>query len=113
MLVTSSTTRKHHNLEKVQFLGHVILKEGIVVDPSKVEDVLKWESPKAVTEIKSFLGLAGYYRHFIEGFSKIATPLTRLTRKDQPFEWNQKCEDAFQKLKVRLTSAPILILSDP
>ena len=63
-------------------MGHVISAQGIAVDPAKVEAVVKWESPKSATEIKSFVGLAGYYRRFIEGFSKIFAPLTLLTRKD-------------------------------
>ncbi|WJX17476.1 hypothetical protein P8452_07389 [Trifolium repens] len=100
-------------LKKVQFLGHVISKEGIAVDPAKVEAVTKWESPKNVGEIRSFLGLAGYYRRFIEGFSKIALPMTQLTRKGKAFEWTQECEESFQKLKERLTSSPILVLPDP
>ncbi|RDX81025.1 Retrovirus-related Pol polyprotein from transposon 17.6, partial [Mucuna pruriens] len=75
-------------LEEVSFLGHVISRGGIGVDPSKVEVVLKWETPKSVSEIRSFLGLAGYYRRFIEGFSKIALPLTELTRKGVAFVWN-------------------------
>lgn len=100
-------------LKEVQFLGHVISKEGIVVDPSKVEVVTKWESPKNVGEIRSFLGLVGYYRRFIEGFSNIALPMTQLTRKGKKFEWTKECEESFQKLKERLTSSPILILPDP
>ena len=100
-------------LDKVNFLGHVISKEGVSVDPAKVNSVLEWDRPRTVTEITSFLGLAGYYRRFIEGFSKLALPLTRLTRKDQPFEWTEKCEQSFQTLKGRLTTAPILILPDP
>ncbi|WJX78131.1 hypothetical protein P8452_61384 [Trifolium repens] len=100
-------------LKEVQFLGHVISKEDIAVDPTKVEAVTKWESPKNVGEIRSFLGLAGYYRRFIEGFSKIALPMTQLTRKGKTFEWTQECEESFQKLKERLTSSPILVLPDP
>jgi len=99
-------------MDEVQFLGHVISAQGIVVDPTKVEAVVKWENPKSATEIRSFVGLASYYRRFIEGFSKIVTPLTQLTRKDQPFTWTVKCEESFQELKRRLTSAPILIISD-
>jgi len=72
-------------MDEVQFLGHVISAQGIAVDPAKVEAVVKWESPKSATEIRSFVGLAGYYKRFIEGFSKIVVPLTLLTRKDQPF----------------------------
>lgn len=85
-------------LEQVQFLGHVISKEGISVDPAKVEAVLKWRPPTTPTKVRSFLGLAGYYRRFIEGFSRIATPLTRLTRKDVKFIWDDNCERAFQTL---------------
>jgi len=69
----------------VQFLGHVISVQGITVDPSKINTMLKWERPRTVTEVQSFLGLAGYYRRFVEGFSKMVSPLTQLTRKDQPF----------------------------
>jgi hypothetical protein len=100
-------------LEEVNFLGHVISGKGIAVDPSKIEAVLQWEPPRTVTEIRSFLGLAGYYRRFIEGFSKLALPLTRLTRKNQAFVWDQKCEDSFQELKHRLTTAPVLVLPNP
>ena len=100
-------------LEEVKFLGHVISKGGIKVDPAKVEAVIGWERPKTVTEIRSFLGLAGYYRRFIEGFSRIALPLTRLTRKGQPFVWTSKCEESFQDLKHRLTTSPVLVLPDP
>ena len=74
-------------MTSVQFLGHMISAQGISVDPSKVEAVLNCERPKSMTEIRSFVGLTGYYRRFIEGFSRIAAPLTQLTRKDQPFAW--------------------------
>ena len=100
-------------LNEVSFLGHVISKNGIAVDPTKVEAVSQWEAPKTVSEIRSFLGLAGYYRKFIEGFSKLALPLTKLTRKGQAFIWDSDCEKGFQELKRRLTSAPILILPNP
>ena len=97
-------------LKEVIFLGHVISAGGICVDPGKVEAVLKWEKPTNVTEIRSFLGLAGYYRRFIEGFSTIASPLTKLTRKEVRFNWSKECEESFQELKRRLTSAPVLAL---
>jgi len=99
-------------MEEVQFLGHVISVHGIEVDLAKVEAVVQWESPKSTTKIRSFVGLAGYYRRFIEGFSKIVAPLTLLTQKDQPFTWTDKCEESFQELKRRLTSAPILVIPD-
>jgi len=99
-------------MDEVQFFGHVISAQWIVVDPAKVEAVVKWENPKSATKIRSFLGLTGYYRRFIEGFSKIVAPLTLLTRKDQPFTWTDKCEESFQELKRRLTSAPILVIPD-
>ncbi|XP_071687339.1 uncharacterized protein [Rutidosis leptorrhynchoides] len=92
------------------FLGHVICQEGIKVDPSKIEAVMKWNAPKTLTEIKSFLGLAGYYRRFIKDFSKIAGPLTKLTRKDVSFQWGDEQEKAFQTLKQLLCQAPILAL---
>ncbi|KAD6454562.1 hypothetical protein E3N88_09268 [Mikania micrantha] len=74
-------------LREVQFLGHVVCVDGILVDPSKLQAVMKWSSPKTPTEIKSFLGLAGYYRRFIQDFARIASPLTKLTRKDVKFVW--------------------------
>jgi len=99
-------------LDEVQFLGLVISSHGISVDPSKIETVLKWERPQTVTEVRSFLGLAGYYRRFVEGFSKMVSPLTQLTRKDQPFSWTGKCEECFEEMKKRLTTTPILIIPD-
>ena len=100
-------------LKEVSFLGHVILKGGIDVDSSNIEVVPQWEALKYVSEIRSFLGLAGYYRKFIKGFSKLALPLMQLTRKGQAFIWTSQCEASFQELKRRLTTAPILILHDP
>lgn len=97
-------------LREVVFLGHVVSGEGISVDSKKVEAIIDWERPKNVSEVRSFLGLAGYYRRFVEGFSQIATPLSRLTRKDLKFVWDEKCENSFQELKRRLTSAPVLTL---
>ncbi|GJU93245.1 putative reverse transcriptase domain-containing protein [Tanacetum coccineum] len=96
----------------VQFLGHVIDSEGIHVDPAKIEAIKDWASPKTPTEIRQFLGLAGYYRRFIEGFSKIARPMTKLTQKSVKFEWGEKAEAAFQLLKQKLCSAPILALPE-
>ena len=99
-------------LTQIHFLGHVVSKDGLAVDPSKVEAVLKWERPRNATEVRSFLGLAGYYRRFIENFAKIANPLTKLTRKAIRFVWSDACEESFQELKKRLTTAPVLALPD-
>jgi hypothetical protein len=99
-------------LKQVSFLGHIISEGGISVDPSKIQDVLSWEAPKSVSEIHSFLGLAGYYRRFIEGFSKRIKTMTELLGKDKKFEWTAKCESSFQELKQRLTIAPVLIMPD-
>ena len=82
------------------------------MDPEKVEALMSWERPKSVFEIRSFLGLTGYYRRFIEDFSRLAAPMTRLTRKEVKFDWDDQCEEAFQELKRRLTTAPILIVPD-
>ncbi|GKF52209.1 hypothetical protein Tco_0148676, partial [Tanacetum coccineum] len=91
------------------FLGHVIDSEGIHVGPTKIETIKDWTSPKSPTEIRQFLGLAGYYRRFIEGFSKIAKPMTKLTQKKVKFEWGDKQEADFQLLKQKLCSALELI----
>ncbi|GJT16954.1 putative reverse transcriptase domain-containing protein [Tanacetum coccineum] len=99
-------------IPKVQFLGHVIDSKGIHVDPAKIESIKDWASPKSPTEIRQFLGLVGYYRRFIEGFSKIAKPMTKLTQKKVKFEWGDKQETAFQLLKQKLCSAPILALPE-
>jgi hypothetical protein len=97
-------------MKQVGFLGHVISKGGISVDPSKVQYVLSWNAPMSVGDIQSFLGLAGHYRRFIEGFSKISKPMTELLEKDKKFEWTSACETSFQELKKRLTTAPILVM---
>jgi hypothetical protein len=99
-------------LTQVQFLGHVIDQGGIHVDPTKIDAVKQWNAPKSSTEIRQFLGLAGYYRRFIENFSKIAQPLTKLTQKDKPYVWGDEQENAFQILKHKLCNAPILSLPD-
>ncbi|KAK1411706.1 hypothetical protein QVD17_38266 [Tagetes erecta] len=99
-------------LREVHFLGHVINREGIHVDPAKIEAIKNWEAPRSPTEVRQFLGLAGYYRRFIENFSKIAQPLTLLTSKDRKYEWCEKQEEAFQTLKQKLCSAPILSLPE-
>ncbi|GJT17504.1 putative reverse transcriptase domain-containing protein [Tanacetum coccineum] len=97
-------------LSKVAFLGHIVSAEGITMDPAKVEAITKWPRPTSVTEVRSFLGLAGYYRRFVEGFSRLALPLTKLMRKGEKFVWNEEREKSFEELKQRLVSAPILTL---
>ncbi|GKA95618.1 putative nucleotidyltransferase, ribonuclease H [Tanacetum coccineum] len=99
-------------LREVQFLGHVINGNGIHVDPSKIEAVKNWKAPRTPTEVRSFLGLAGYYRRFIENFSKIAKSLTILTQKCKTFDWGEEQELAFQTLKDKLCNAPVLALPD-
>ncbi|GJX32393.1 putative reverse transcriptase domain-containing protein [Tanacetum coccineum] len=99
-------------IPKVQFLRHVIDSRGIHVDPAKIESIKDWASPKTPTEIRQFLGLAGYYRRFIEGFSKIAKSMTKLTQKGIKFDWGEKEENAFQLIKQKLCSAPILALPE-
>jgi hypothetical protein len=96
----------------VQFLGHITNEKGIMVDQAKVEAVMRWEGSRTAMEIQRFLGLAGYYRRFIQDFSKIATPLTALTQKNAKFIWVPNQERAFENLKQKLSSAPILALPD-
>ncbi|GKA21246.1 putative reverse transcriptase domain-containing protein [Tanacetum coccineum] len=99
-------------IPKVRFLGHVIDSRGIHVDPAKIESIKDWASPKTPTEIRQFLGLAGYYWRFIEGFSKIAKSMTKLTQKGIKFDWGEKEENVFQLIKQKLCSAPILALPE-
>ncbi|GJZ58978.1 putative reverse transcriptase domain-containing protein [Tanacetum coccineum] len=99
-------------LQEIQFLGHVINSECIKVDPDKIEAVMKWQTPKDVGDIQSFLGLAGYYRRFIQDFSKIALSLTKLTKKNTPFVWGDEQEEDFVTLWRRLCETPILVLPE-
>ncbi|GJZ54578.1 putative reverse transcriptase domain-containing protein [Tanacetum coccineum] len=114
--IEKSESDSHLNLNrwlrKVQFLGHVINGNGIHVDPNKIEAVKNWKAPRNPTEVRSFLRLAGYYRRFIENFSKITKSLTILTQKSKTFEWGEEHELAFQTLKDKLCSAPVLALPD-
>ena len=98
-------------LDSVAFFGHVISAEGVYVDPQNIEAIVNWKPPTNVTEIQSFLGLARYYRKFVEGFSKLAAPLTKLTRKEEKFVWSEACQQSFDELKMKLTSAPVLTFS--
>jgi hypothetical protein len=90
----------------------VVSNGEIAIDPSKVQDVLNWKAPTNVNEIRSFLGLAKYYRRFIEGFSKLAKPMTTLLEKNAKFVWSDKCQANFEELKRRLTTAPVFTLPD-
>ncbi|WVZ80113.1 hypothetical protein U9M48_027616 [Paspalum notatum var. saurae] len=99
-------------IAEVKFLGHVISNGGIAVDQSKVSEVQNWKIAGNVKDIRSFLGLAGYYRHFIEGFSKIAKPMTALLEKNIKFQWTSACQKAFEELKKRLTTTPVLTFPD-
>jgi len=97
-------------IEEVFFLGHVVNKNGLAVDPKKIEAVVEWERPTNVWEIQSCLGLAGYYRRFIEGFTALSMPLTTLTRKNAPNIWSEACDASFQELKHKLVTVPVLSL---
>ncbi|GKC23413.1 putative reverse transcriptase domain-containing protein [Tanacetum coccineum] len=97
-------------LDSVQFLGHVIDSKGVHIDPSKIEAIKNWTAPTTPIEVRQFLGLAEYYRRFIEGFYLIAKPLTKLTQKNKKYEWGEDEEEVFQMLKHKLCSAPILAL---
>jgi hypothetical protein len=99
-------------LKEIKFLGHTISQEGVSVDPKKVQEVMDWKPPTTMRQIRSFLGLAGYYRRFIPDFSRIAKPMTQLLKKGVKFEWSQKCEDAFHTLRQHLTTAPVLAQPD-
>jgi hypothetical protein len=99
-------------LKGVPFLGHVLSKDGILVNPTKVQEVLDWKALILVHEVWRFLSLAGYYRRFIPDFSKITKPMTRLLQKDEKFVWTPECEAAFHTLRTLLTSAPILAQPD-
>jgi hypothetical protein len=99
-------------LKEISFLGHISSEGGISIDPSKVKDVLSWNTPQNVSDIRSFLGLVGYRRRFIEGFSKISTPMTELLAKGQTFEWTPRREANFLESKKRRTMAPILTMPD-
>ncbi|KAA3469563.1 RNA-directed DNA polymerase-like protein [Gossypium australe] len=96
-------------LREVKFLGHIVSAESIGVNPSKILAVVDWKPPRNVSEVRSFLGLAGYDRRFVKGFSMIATQITKLLQKDVKFEWSEKCQQSFDQLKVLLTKAPLLV----
>jgi hypothetical protein len=97
----------------IHYLGHIISEEGITMDPEKIETIKGWTTPKNVTEVRSFMGLVGYYKRFIVGFSRITHPITSSQRKGKKFQWTTECEMSFQQLKQLLTNAPILQIVDP
>jgi hypothetical protein len=99
--------------KQIHYLGHVLSKEGVAVDPDKIRSIMEWPTPRDVSDIRSFLGLAGYYRIFIKDFSKIGCPITALQKKGTKFLWTQQCEERFQTLKHLLTHAPVLKIADP
>jgi hypothetical protein len=99
-------------LDSVKFLGHTISSKGISVDPTKVQEVMDWKPSTSVHQIRSFLGLAGYYRRFIPDFSKIAKSMTELLKKEVKFCWDDKCDEAFHTLRKLLTTAPVLAQLD-
>lgn len=95
---------------EIGFLGHVVSDKGVSVDQEKIKAIADWPRPRNATEIKSFLGLAGYYRRFVKGFASMAQPLTKLTGKDVQFVWTEGCDVSFSKLKMMLTTTPVLAL---
>ena len=97
-------------LDSVSFLGHVVSKDGVMVNSSKIEVVKSLVRRTYVTEVRSFVGFASYYRRFVKGFSSVASQLTNLTKQNVPFVWSDECEESFQSLKTLLTTAPILTL---
>jgi len=99
--------------DKIQYLGHMISKDGIAVDPDKIKAIINWHVPRDVSNVRSFIGITSYYRKFIEGFSKIAYPITSLKKKGKKYEWSEKCEESFKRLKELLTTTPILKIVDP
>jgi hypothetical protein len=99
-------------LKEIQFLGHVLSAKGIAVDPSKAKDIFEWKPPTTVHQVQCFLGLAGYYHRFIPDFSKLIKPITSLLKNDTKFNWSSRCNEAFERLKVLLTTAPVLAQPD-
>ena len=97
-------------MEEIAFLGQIISKEGVKPDPLKIKAIQEWKSPRNVIEIWSFSGLVGYYLGFVKDFSTVAKPLTALLKKNTPFQWNEKCQYSFERLKEAFTTTPVLAL---
>ncbi|GJP66655.1 hypothetical protein CLOP_g23567 [Closterium sp. NIES-67] len=106
-------SKSNFALEKVQFLGHIVSAQGVHVDPKKIEAVRTWKTLENVKELQQFLGFANYYNRFMPQYAKIAAPLTNLLKKNTPYKWEPKHQEAMEQLKQALTSAPVLILPDP
>jgi hypothetical protein len=98
--------------KQIKFLGHLVSEDGIRVNPEKVKAIIDWPTPTSVKDIRSFLGISGYYRKFIQNYSKVASPLTELLKDEQRFKWGEEQQSAFDFLKQATTSAPILVLPD-
>ena len=98
--------------EEVQFFGRILSKQGVAIDPAKVAAIQDWMRPENATDVRSFFRLAGYYRRFIKDFSKTAAPLTNLTKKNQTFTWDARCEHAFTSMKEKLTCAPVFVIPE-
>ena len=111
--LTLEPSKCHFAVKQLKFLGHVISKNGVEVDPEKTRIVSEFPVPRKQKHVRSFLGMANYYRRFIQNFSKIASPLYALLKKDIPFKWTESCQNSFDKLKNALLSAPILSYPDP
>jgi hypothetical protein len=105
-------TKSEFHVQKTKFVGYIISKDGLEADPEKIARIRDWPTPNKVKEVQSFLGFANYYRKFVEGYSRVAAPLTELTRKSQEFEWTDKAQKAFEELKDRFTTPPLLQLFD-
>ena len=101
------------HVQEVEFLGHIIRPNEVHMSPDKISAITEWPTPKTVKDVQSFVGLANYYRRFIKDFGKLAGPMTDLTRKDAKFEWTTKCQTAFEEIKNRVTSKPVLCTFDP
>ena len=106
--LTLKPSKCHFFQKSVKFLGHIVSQEGIKCDPSKIEAVKNWPRPSSVSDVRSFLGFAAYYRRFFQGFGSISSPLYELTKKNVKFNWSSKCENSFQELKQKLITSPVL-----
>jgi hypothetical protein len=98
--------------DQVRYLGHVISSKGIEASPDKVKAINEYPVPKTVKDVRAFLGLASFYRRLVPNFAQLAKPLTQLTKKDEKFEWKPQCQNAFDELKIKLSTTPVLAYPD-